>query len=487
LLDKYANQIVTRLGQGGLGTDAARAMLESAYPNKHMNLPAIREAVANLSGAQDMVQAKARYLLEPRRSATRAPTRSARWSSTRTPTRASGSTRRSAIPLPGRRSPKNSSSKTRRFLSASASSRSYGPRLPMSLADDFLGPAQPLTLAEKYIAPALEQMFGTSNIQGSPIGRVIQGAADPGIGISQLVANATGFGDKMNQGVHDLEERYQSERAAAGSTGFDPLRMAGNVGVSVLAPGATAAPKAGLLANMLRGGATGAAFNAAQPVTDAQPQKLSDLVTGDMPNDYWTEKGKQTAIGAGFGAAGVPVASALASVVRPNTSQAARKLMDEGITLTPGQILGGGFHRAEDAATSIPVLGDFIRDAKNRTLADFNRAAYGRALRPIGEDASKLPVGPEGVLAVKSKLGDAYDALLPKLTFDARSIAPELKALVQKSVGLGPQERETFKAILQKNMSQLSNGKADGETFKLIESNLGTEAKAFREGYHHAV
>jgi hypothetical protein len=65
LLDKYANQIVTRLGQGGLGTDAARAMLESAYPNKHMNVDAIREAAANLGGAQEMVQAKARYLLEP--------------------------------------------------------------------------------------------------------------------------------------------------------------------------------------------------------------------------------------------------------------------------------------------------------------------------------------------------------------------------------------------------------------------------------------
>jgi hypothetical protein len=65
LLDKYSNQIVTRLGQGGLGTDAARAMLQSAYPNKNMNASAIHEAAANLQGAQDMVQAKARYLLEP--------------------------------------------------------------------------------------------------------------------------------------------------------------------------------------------------------------------------------------------------------------------------------------------------------------------------------------------------------------------------------------------------------------------------------------
>jgi hypothetical protein len=68
LLEKYSNQIVARLGQGSLGTDAARAIVASAFPGQHMNLPAIREAVANLSGAQDMVQAKARYLLDSAKS-----------------------------------------------------------------------------------------------------------------------------------------------------------------------------------------------------------------------------------------------------------------------------------------------------------------------------------------------------------------------------------------------------------------------------------
>lgn len=63
LLDKYSNQIVARLGaSGGLATDAARAIVASAYPNSSMNTAAIREAAANLKGAQDMVQAKARFL-----------------------------------------------------------------------------------------------------------------------------------------------------------------------------------------------------------------------------------------------------------------------------------------------------------------------------------------------------------------------------------------------------------------------------------------
>lgn len=62
LLDKYQGQIIARLGQGGMGTDSARALLASAYPGSHMNLPAINEAVDNLVGANDMVKAKAALL-----------------------------------------------------------------------------------------------------------------------------------------------------------------------------------------------------------------------------------------------------------------------------------------------------------------------------------------------------------------------------------------------------------------------------------------
>jgi len=63
LLNKYSNQIVARLGaSGGMSTDAARTILQSAYPGQHMNVEAIREAVGNLSGAQDMTMAKSRFL-----------------------------------------------------------------------------------------------------------------------------------------------------------------------------------------------------------------------------------------------------------------------------------------------------------------------------------------------------------------------------------------------------------------------------------------
>lgn len=62
LLDKYSNQIVARLGMGDKGSDSARAILQSAYPNAHMTPQAINEAADNLVGASQMTQAKARLL-----------------------------------------------------------------------------------------------------------------------------------------------------------------------------------------------------------------------------------------------------------------------------------------------------------------------------------------------------------------------------------------------------------------------------------------
>lgn len=62
LLNKYSNQIIAKLGQGGLGTDAARSIVAAGNPNAHMSVPAIQEAVRNLSSQYQMTQAKTQLL-----------------------------------------------------------------------------------------------------------------------------------------------------------------------------------------------------------------------------------------------------------------------------------------------------------------------------------------------------------------------------------------------------------------------------------------
>ena len=62
LIDKYQGQIISRLGVGGMGTDAARAIIESSIPGAKMNVQAINEAVDNINGAQSMIKAKTQLL-----------------------------------------------------------------------------------------------------------------------------------------------------------------------------------------------------------------------------------------------------------------------------------------------------------------------------------------------------------------------------------------------------------------------------------------
>lgn len=62
LMDKYQNQITTRLGGGAGGTDASRAIIAAAYPGSKMTKDAIGEAVGNLVGANEMIKARTSLL-----------------------------------------------------------------------------------------------------------------------------------------------------------------------------------------------------------------------------------------------------------------------------------------------------------------------------------------------------------------------------------------------------------------------------------------
>lgn len=228
----------------------------------------------------------------------------------------------------------------------------------------------------------------------------------------------------------------------------------------------------------------------------------------------------RTAVGAGMGAisgeaagathelTGNPALTAAAGLLAPaaaakvagggvKLSPQAQLLADEGVTLTPGQIKGGAVKRAEDAATSIPVLGDAIKSAQRKGIETFDAAALNRALEPIG---AKLPGHLKGNQAVEytyGKLGDAYDSLLPNLKGDLNAVpgagglpkvagqaAPpsfrqEIENIRQIGQNLPEPQRGQLGRILDREIIDrfTGQGKASGETLKDIESKLGGIAK----------
>ena len=167
----------------------------------------------------------------------------------------------------------------------------------------------------------------------------------------------------------------------------------------------------------------------------------------------------------------------VAAVISPDISPQIRSLMKEGVTPTVGQILGGGYKRAEEGLSSIPIIGDFIKSAQGRAMGDVNRVAFNRALTPIGEKLPEGIVGREAVQFVSEKLDDAYGKLLPKMTVlqDApfQANISSLKNMVQ-SGAIDPKAVNFFNNWIDSNVVNKFQGQGaiTGQTLKQVQSDL---------------
>lgn len=163
-----------------------------------------------------------------------------------------------------------------------------------------------------------------------------------------------------------------------------------------------------------------------------------------------------------------------ARVVKPNTDPAVRLLLDEGVTPTPGQILGGAWNKTEQKAMSVPGLGDAIAAGRTRAVDDLNRAAYNRALGPIGQNADNLPLGRDGVDEVASRLGAAYDDVLPRLSLvPDQQFSDKIGDITAATATLPDAQQRQFSAIIDQVVTR---GLSTGRSIKDIEGDLGKMA-----------
>jgi hypothetical protein len=337
------------------------------------------------------------------------------------------------------------------------------------------------------------------NFQGSSLGGIIQGIRDPIDAGAQMLAHAvpdnieqsvnrannwladkTGLVGKLpEQSLSNLvlgnktgidakiandEKSYQQARASSGRSGIDAARITGNVASTaplMMIPGGQSVG-----AQVASGATVGALSGALQPVTEG---------------DFGEEKLKQVGVGSGLGGLFGLGGAALGKVISPNVKPEVQALLHQDVRLTPGQIMGGTAQKIEDKAQSIPLLGDMITKARGRGVEDLNRAAYARALKGTGVDAKALPVGQEGITAIKDALTKQYDELLPKLSFNPdQQFAQELSTVQSMAQNLGQKEASKYNSILKDALSKTSpNGSMTGETYKIVESKLNNEAKKF--------
>lgn len=178
------------------------------------------------------------------------------------------------------------------------------------------------------------------------------------------------------------------------------------------------------------------------------------------------------------------LAKPAAAMISPNVDPNVRALMAEGVTPTIGQILGGGFKRAEEGLTSVLGLGDFIKGAQTRAVESLNRAAINRALKPIGDALPADLKGRDAIQYAKDALGDKYDNLLPKLTVQADPIwtgqISNLKQMVQNSA-INPNVKPLFDKIVDGDILSKFQGRGavTGETLKNIQTDLNNTIKRY--------
>lgn len=333
-------------------------------------------------------------------------------------------------------------------------------------------PAGALSKMEKFGQGVMDPVAGASQL--------VEKAADK-LGLSNAMAGATNWLSDKTDGllprypaagvdklVRTREADYEARRKAAGETGFDGYRFAGNVASPVNLVAGAGGAGATLAARAALGAGRGAASAALMPTTGE--------------DDFWSEKGRQAGMGAGVGAALAPVLGAAARIISPNASKNANValLRKEGVTPTIGQTLGGNWGRTEEKLMSAPVVGDAVRTAHNRANSQFQTAAFNRALAPVGE---KLPDGLAGRDAVdytEGLLRQKYDDTLTRI-----GAIPADQAFVGKIANLGSMvNRDVLSADAKKKFGTIlsdvqdafdQHGMLTSEGYKRVESQLGSD------------
>jgi hypothetical protein len=208
-------------------------------------------------------------------------------------------------------------------------------------------------------------------------------------------------------------------------------------------------------------------------------------MSGALLTDAKTPGGVLTdaAIGGVAGKVGDLAVKGISRVIAPKTGQAAKALLAEGVELTPGQIAGGAIKRAEDAATSIPLVGDMIKSAQRRSLESFNKAAVNRVLKPLGTALpDNVPLGNDAVAYAGQQLDDAYKTVLPKLTVSLDGkFQFDMNKLKTLSQNLPPESAKQVGNAIDAVLSGFSPaGKMSGEAMKAIDSELGRVTRAYK-------
>lgn len=313
----------------------------------------------------------------------------------------------------------------------------------------------------KSIKEAADEMGPLSNLAIGFAGRV----NDAAMRLKQLMGND--LAPQEQQGVRDY--RAQRDASTAGMVGSVAADIAGTARLGIGAQNAVARvagaalPK--VVAPAVGAGAVGAAISAGtEPV---------------LPGE---STGRNALIGAAGGVAGDTAARVLGRVVQPLTRSAdVDTLMSKGIVPTPGRAAGANsmLGRIEQSLESLPIVGQFIKDANLRSIEELNRAAVNGSLP---NSAQVTVAGRKAIDAAKNIFDNAYTSALSGKVVKIGNSLDNVVTTIKNDPDLfltDAAERDLIKLVDQVKSRIPASGEISGDVAKKIDSFLGGKAASF--------
>jgi hypothetical protein len=299
------------------------------------------------------------------------------------------------------------------------------------------GFTDPIYGAAQVVGKALEQVPESLTVMGRPV-----------------AASARAFSEKV---VPQREQQYQEQRAASGQDGLDLGRIAGNViNPANFAAGVRAAP---VVAGAIQGALT--------PTTETE--------------DFATAKAGQVATGAIGGKLGEVATKALGTALNPLVTKAEQTMRELGVTPTVGQTLGGAYRKAEDFAQNLPLIGEAVRNAREKVLFDFNKGVINKALGKIDDQLPANVVGRDAVQYAAEQVSNKYDDVLGKINFnlDFKTTSGILGALNKASLPSAAEKETAINVLNKVALNRFDKATLTGAEYKAIESDLRQEVSKY--------
>ena len=148
--------------------------------------------------------------------------------------------------------------------------------------------------------------------------------------------------------------------------------------------------------------------------------------------DMFGDAAKNALIGGVTGGA----LSGIGSVIAPKLQKGARKLMDDGVELTPGQAIGGGLDKLEQRAGSV-MPG--VNKARGRAMKKWNENIIDDVIKPLGIKVGRNADDDITSMVKKGQeaLSKSYDDVLPMISMKADDIFNDTLNQISKKQIMG--------------------------------------------------